>query len=569
MAAVTEVAVDGVAGFTTYRLHVNIPASAANVYVIAGTPDSPLHMPAAYQCALPFGKHLGGVSPLMFAVANSDAYGFAEFDSWLTIGPDDGSYEFSSSPGVNDLLAGWSETQELEIPDGAVFWMPTDVDRAPGPGPSSVLLAQLTVVTGTAFTARAKLQGRSVGEGADDWTESNVYWVVGSGETDPSGTGPSPSPPPAVCVWDATFTFEACCATASFDVEGQTCVYGDMTYTNCCTVEEPPPPPSPPVWWCADDPGFVDGAGYSCAEWATGEYSCTDDTGGYDPGDRSALWAACPAACGRCQSENWQGVAECWSGDVDYSSCCTGDADGDGVPGYSACWTETHTFDTCMCNEPVCDANQHMPRPWGSGSFVLSATTCGFAHPAVAPRGRCVWDALWGNGYCDAYAGSLSYNPDPNGPWWSAWQADLNCEQAGFGKCCLGVPDDSSLDRLPDITLCGSDGGDCRTGADDPCPEPGWVPICPGTSCPDDAPETECAGSCYKVPDYGDTWEEHFGRGVQSRLGNGESNRHSAVNAKAPLIDTLWCRRNMRRVPQLRGTQMGPRRLCDRCQLLL
>ena len=39
MAAVTEVASDGVAGFTTYRLHANLPATAANVYVLAGTAD--------------------------------------------------------------------------------------------------------------------------------------------------------------------------------------------------------------------------------------------------------------------------------------------------------------------------------------------------------------------------------------------------------------------------------------------------------------------------------------------------------------------------------------------------
>ena len=246
------------------------------------------------------------------------------------------------------------------------------------------------------------------------------------------------------CGWDATFTFEACCATSSFEVEGQTCAFGDTTYSNCCTAEPspppsspPPPPSSPPVWWCADDPGFTDVNGYSCAEWATGGYSCSADTSAYSPGARSALWAACPAACDRCQSENWQGLAECWAEDFDYSSCCTGDADGDGVPGSRACWTETHNFDTCMCNEPVCDANQHMPRPLGSGTFVLSATACNFVNPSVGQHGHCVWDALWGNGYCDAHAGQLSYNPSPDGPWYYAWQADLNCEQAGFGELHL------------------------------------------------------------------------------------------------------------------------------------
>lgn len=235
------------------------------------------------------------------------------------------------------------------------------------------------------------------------------------------------------CAWDSTFSFEACCATGKFEVDGQPCEAGDTTYANCC---------APPSWWCGNDPSFVDGGGFTCADWATGQYSCTDDTAGYSRGDRSALWAACPAACGMCQSENWQGVWECWSGDFEYSSCCTGDADGDGVPGDSNCWTESHNFDTCKCNEPiepVCDATQLMLRPGGSDTFVLSVTACGYGPglPSASPHGLCVWDELWGNGYCDQSPGAPSYNPAPEGPWYYAWQADLNCEQAGFGELHL------------------------------------------------------------------------------------------------------------------------------------
>lgn len=228
MAAVTVLAVDGVAGFTTYQLHANLPASAANVYTIAGTPDSPLHMPAAYHCAPPFGQHLGGVSPLMFAVANSDDLGFAEFDSWLTIGLDDGSYSFASSPGVSEQLAAWSEAQELEITDGAVFWMPDDMDDAPGPGPSSVLLAQLTVVTGTGFTARAKLQGRSVAEGVDDWTESNVHWFVGSSAGQCSD---SPGEGTTCAIY---FSFGMACATDFCT----SCSYAGFCDNSCGLCEE-------------------------------------------------------------------------------------------------------------------------------------------------------------------------------------------------------------------------------------------------------------------------------------------------------------------------------------------
>ena len=102
------------------------------------------------------------------------------------------------------------------------------------------------------------------------------------------------------------------------------------------------------------------------------------------------------------------------------------------------------------------------------------------------------------------------------------------------------------------LSLRGLDGGDCLTGADDPCPIAGWVPICPGTSCPDNSPEDECQGSCYKVPDHGTSWAD-FAINAQSRLGDGESIWQCRVYEKAPLIFTLRCHRYMRHVPQLRG----------------
>ena len=172
MAAVTEVAVDGVAGFTTYRLHVNIPASAANVYVIAGTPDSPLHMPAAYQCALPFGKHLGGVSPLMFAVANSDASGFAEFDSWLTIGITEGDTAgMLSSTGID--FDSWTESDGLATSDGLVFWMSPDNGWAAFEG--DAVLAQITVAEGSSGTVSMGIQGRSTS--GPDWSSDNIEFA--------------------------------------------------------------------------------------------------------------------------------------------------------------------------------------------------------------------------------------------------------------------------------------------------------------------------------------------------------------------------------------------------------
>eukprot|EP01046_Picozoa_sp_COSAG06_P033626 COSAG06_NODE_3445_length_5332_cov_5.351424_3_plen_1421_part_00 len=78
-------------GWDTYQLSVTLSASAANVYTISATTETPMSLPAAYQVPAPFGADIGGVSPAFFAIANNAALGFAEFDSWLTVGMTDAS----------------------------------------------------------------------------------------------------------------------------------------------------------------------------------------------------------------------------------------------------------------------------------------------------------------------------------------------------------------------------------------------------------------------------------------------------------------------------------------------
>eukprot|EP01051_Picozoa_sp_SAG22_P008968 SAG22_NODE_716_length_7715_cov_6.435399_3_plen_1185_part_00 len=56
----TEVATDGVAGHTTYRLGVTLAEPAANVYGMFGNVDHPLTVPAAFQAASPAGVDVGG-----------------------------------------------------------------------------------------------------------------------------------------------------------------------------------------------------------------------------------------------------------------------------------------------------------------------------------------------------------------------------------------------------------------------------------------------------------------------------------------------------------------------------
>ena len=67
---VDVIGVDGVPGYTTYRLVLHLEGDAENVYAIFGDTDSsiddgmvyPLQMPAAYQNPAPFGAHIGGVN---------------------------------------------------------------------------------------------------------------------------------------------------------------------------------------------------------------------------------------------------------------------------------------------------------------------------------------------------------------------------------------------------------------------------------------------------------------------------------------------------------------------------
>merc|ERR1712159_321862 len=158
MASVDIVATS--ANGNTARLSFALSAEKANVYAMAGTPDQAMTFPAGFQVAAPFGTDIGGVSPAFFAV-NADA----QYDSWLTVGPVDGSSgaAISASPGLGLDL--WTADTPFTSSNGAVFWM------SPDDGPSGVVV--LAQVTGEGGSASAQLQGRSAS--GDDWTEA-VQW---------------------------------------------------------------------------------------------------------------------------------------------------------------------------------------------------------------------------------------------------------------------------------------------------------------------------------------------------------------------------------------------------------
>lgn len=97
--------------------------------------------------------------------------GFAQFDSWLTVGITGGDATGQlSSIGLD--WTSWTENNPLETSDGAVFWMSPDDGPA---GDTDAVLAQVTVPAGTTGTATMGMQGRSA-DGAEDWQADNVLF---------------------------------------------------------------------------------------------------------------------------------------------------------------------------------------------------------------------------------------------------------------------------------------------------------------------------------------------------------------------------------------------------------
>ena len=165
---------DGVDGYVTVRLAVTLTDTQSNVYAMAGTADTTMSFPPAFQVAAPFGADIGGVSPAFFPVSAE-----AEFDSWLTIGITDGTTPgaIAASPGF-DIAGSWTADTGLSETNSAIFFMdPSTMGANSGDG--SIVMAQMTVsnaVAAAGGTATAKLQGRSTGD-LDDWTyEATWAW---------------------------------------------------------------------------------------------------------------------------------------------------------------------------------------------------------------------------------------------------------------------------------------------------------------------------------------------------------------------------------------------------------
>ena len=175
---VVVTAVDGIAGFTTYALTVTLPDTARNMFSIFSDEANAMRFPAALQDVSAAGADIGGVSPVFW-----DAFPDSQYDSWLSIGLADGLTGGEiSNLGVD--FSAWDSQRGLEVADGAIFWMVPD--NGPRRSEGDVTIGQVTLPTGTAFTATANARGRGSDSAVDadgvvvgDWLASALVWQHG------------------------------------------------------------------------------------------------------------------------------------------------------------------------------------------------------------------------------------------------------------------------------------------------------------------------------------------------------------------------------------------------------
>ena len=158
--------VDTVRNITVYRLALQLdPALASNVYRLYAEAEQQMTLPPAFQVDAPFGADIGGTNPLVWAF-NADV----EFDSWVTLGTVDGSSTGSIGSTVD--FSAWTADAGLSVSEGSVEW----VNPALAPNGTAVI-AQISVPTGSSFTARFNARGQSP-DGAEDWSAPGLVFSV-------------------------------------------------------------------------------------------------------------------------------------------------------------------------------------------------------------------------------------------------------------------------------------------------------------------------------------------------------------------------------------------------------
>ena len=271
---------------TTYRLSVNLKdtVDVASVYKIYGSPASPMSIPAAYQSSAEFGSNTGGTNPAFFTIANSDALGYAEFDSFLSVGIADGdSSQVLRSEGIN--WAAWTASSDLST-TGSVYWMNAadSLNQASTTWPNPILVAQLTVLTGTSATVTMGVGGCATAgcTGSDAWVADGVTFTIGLVCTAVENADTST----LTCTSSTNSQVTACAAGFSICESGGTEACADGTQ------------PDPSADTCVPNPtcGNVDDDGDSGSE-PDDAFACPDgDVLMPAPGAITCAGATCTAA---------------------------------------------------------------------------------------------------------------------------------------------------------------------------------------------------------------------------------------------------------------------------------
>lgn len=179
---------DGIAGYDTYRVALMLTAQdVQNIFTIYGTTANPLRMPPAHQVEAGQILDIGGVSPGIIAT-NPDA----AYDSWLTVGVVDGSIGSISSASIDYSL--WSDTTGLIDPDGAVYWQFSTKGPARKAN-AEVVIAQLTVPTGTCFSGSVNAQGHTIEHSPNPtWKAEGIQFKGGPSTCVSPAPAPTPKP---------------------------------------------------------------------------------------------------------------------------------------------------------------------------------------------------------------------------------------------------------------------------------------------------------------------------------------------------------------------------------------
>jgi hypothetical protein len=179
---VEQYSVESIPCHTTYRLSVSliVDSGAFNIHSVFGTATNPIVLPPAYQVTerwVPnagfvsgFGAHVGGVSAALFGASPT-----SEFDSWLTVGPTDGSGALSP---VGFVFDAWTSASGLTCDDCALL----DFNRVDSDLGAPVVVAQLTVPTSAVpTTVKLSLQGHTEQRSAEARIyadEAHADWLV-------------------------------------------------------------------------------------------------------------------------------------------------------------------------------------------------------------------------------------------------------------------------------------------------------------------------------------------------------------------------------------------------------